>query len=220
MANKTAHAEKSANSGSGVSIEERRFVIDFGAGGARKQDALRVIEEVLASSSAHMGAVLFDELRKAPANEEGDWLSVVEVSVKAYTLASEDIPERNLFKGNSSSESSAESAAYSRAPLILTKRSRKAVTDCVEKGLAYALGENGRDVILSRLQVDYGFSFSEVPDYPGRFAELLDEILQGGARYIEDRIVKELNGRHLYEGEFSSLKSAVQALANLDSEQS
>jgi len=215
---KTTHVEKAANKGTAVNVEEKRFVIDFGVRGARKADALKVIEEGLASSSLRMDALLFDSLNKAPANAGSDWLSVLEISIKAYTQASEGLSDEKFPTRPGSSIASPESA-QSRTPLILTKRSREAVTECVEKGLVYALGENGRDVILSGLQVDYGFSFSEVPDYPGRFAELLDEILHGGARYIEERIVKELNDRHLYKGEFSSLKGAVQALASLDSEQ-
>jgi hypothetical protein len=219
MANKTTRLERPANArtATGVSVDERRFVIDFGPGGAQKVDSLRVIEEGIASSSRRMGAFLFDELNKAPANAGGDWLSVVEISIKAYTLASEEASDESPTRPVASK---AEQVVQPRTPLILTRESRKTITDCVEKGLAYALGENGRDVILSRLQVDYGFSFSEVPDYPGRFTELLDEILQGGARYIEERIVKELNDTHLYEGEFSNLKVAVQALASIDSEQS
>jgi hypothetical protein len=206
--------------GSGVSVEEIRFVINFRTGGTRKGDALTVIKEALTSCSRRLDATLTDALNRSPSENGGDWLSVVELSVRAYTQKSEESSEDTFLGVNGSNVSLADSAARPGTSMILTRRSREVVTECVERGLADALGEYGKDVIIDRLQADYGFSTSEVPDYPGRFSELLDELLQGGGRFSEQRIVKELNDRHLYEGECSSLKGAVRALATVDAEDS
>jgi hypothetical protein len=79
MSTSAARVERPEKLGQGVSVEERRFVMDFGAGGARTADVLYMVEEGLASSSKQLHGVFFKRHSDFSATPSGDWVTVVEV---------------------------------------------------------------------------------------------------------------------------------------------
>lgn len=194
----------------------RRYVLDFGPTAQPRRLALSALEGWLANGSKYAGAFFV----KSPSGEEAlpdeAFVSAIEINVRVITTT---VPP-DLVTGLSSW---AQAEARTTLPAVsttsrhdLTDASREMVSRRVRTALAYALGEGGRDVVLAQLQLDYGFGFSEVTDYPGRFIELLNEILHSGARFVEERILQELALENASLKGASSFKEAVTRLATAD----
>ena len=191
-------------------IEKRRYVMDFGPNGALKDVALKVIEDWITNGCRYTGAILIKPSDETITTNDQRFVTALEIEVKAYTVSQGPMNESTPLNLRSAPKKREER-------LVLSDELRSGVSETVEKALAYTLGENGRDVVLSRLKIDYGFGFSEVTDFPGRFVELLTEILQGGSRYVEEWIVRELMNKYPYIEETKTFKDAVVKLVALDS---
>ena len=191
-------------------IEKRRYVMDFGPNGALKDVALKVIEDWITNGCRYTGAILIKPSNDPSSTNKQRFVTALEIEVKAYTVS--------VGAMNASSLGSASTKQEER--LVLSDELRTGVSETVEKALAYTLGENGKDVVLSRLKIDYGFGFSEVTDFPGRFVELLTEILQGGSTYVEEWIIRELKTKYPNMAESKTFKDAVLKLVSVDSARS
>jgi hypothetical protein len=191
-------------------IEKRRYVMDFGPNAALKDATLNSIEDWIANGCKYSGAILIKSSPEPAKTDNQVYVTALEIEVKAYTV--------NFGFGNDVTPLILGSPlARGEERLVLSDELRVAVSETVEKALSYTLGENGKDVVLSKLRLDYGFGFSEVTDFPGRFMELLTEVLQGGSKYVEERIIQELRSRYTYLGEDQTFKDAVLKLVAADS---
>lgn len=198
------------------SAEARRYVLDFGPAPIRKEIAINTLEEWLANGSKYTGALLVRTPGQDSSPSDRVYVTAIELSMKVYTTNVGPEDEVGAFVRGRGSVSEAVRPSYSTEKLVLTDGSRQVVSEVVRSALAYTLGESGRDVMLSKLQLDYGFGFSQVTDYPGRFTELLNEILQGGARYVEERILQELETKYPSLKGSGSFKDAVGRLVTID----
>ncbi len=195
------------------SEQEIRYVLDFGPGGAKSGEALKTIEDGLANLSKYAGAIMIRRAKGLPKTSKG-YLTAVEIKMTLYEIPDPtDEVSRFVLGWNTTSP---ESGTTDGDRLVLSAESRAMVSRVVRSALAYTLGDNGRDVVLSKLQLDYGFGFSEVTDFPGRFVELLNEILQGGARYVEERMLQELRSENKILQDCQTLKDAVMKLVLID----
>ena len=192
----------------------RRYVLDFGPTTPSKELALKSLEEWLANGSKYAGAVLIKSQGSDSAAGDPLFVTAIELSVKVYTTTVGPDDEVGSFVRRNTGSTRVIGPEANK--LVLASASREMVSRVLKSALAYSLGESGKDVVLSELQLDYGFGFSEATDYPGRFVELLDEILKGGAKYVEERILQELEREKPGLKGALSFKDAMLLLAELD----
>jgi hypothetical protein len=190
-----------------------RYVLDFGPSGAKTNTTLRAIDGWLSNGAKFSGAIMMRPSKLPQATAES-YVTAVEIEVKVYEIQDPNNEIAKFVLGRNNGPAVA--AQVEDARLVLSESTREMVSSVVRSALSYALGENGRDVVLSKLQLDYGFGFAEVTDFPGRFMELLNEILDGGSKYIEDRIVLELVDHNPDLKGCSSFKDAVTKLVAID----
>jgi hypothetical protein len=196
-------------------IGKIRYVLDFGPDGAKTNTTLKAIDGWLANGSKYSGAIMMRP-SNLPMASPDSYVTAVEIEVKVYEIQ-EPTNEVSRFVLGRRNSSTSSTAVIDDGRLVLTDSTREMVSTVVRSALGYALGENGRDVVLSKLQLDYGFGFAEVTDFPGRFMELINEILDGGSKYIEDRILQQLVKENPQLVHCKTFKEAVMKLIAIDS---
>ena len=194
----------------------RRYVLDFGPAAHPRSLALSALEGWLANGSKYSGAFFLKSPTSPETSDQDGFVSAIELNVRIITttLPSDQATGASAWAQPQASPVRSESSISANRDL--TDASREMVSRRVRSALAFALGEGGRDVVLAQLQLDYGFGFSEVTDFPGRFIELLNEILQSGARFVEERILEELALENPSLKKASSFKEAIAQLATVD----
>jgi hypothetical protein len=197
--------------------EKRRYVIDFGPNAARMETTLAAIEQWLDISAQQTGAIFLKSPDESSDTNRRDCVTAVEVEIKVIIVDSEPFGYAGRFVIERGRQSTLSPVRRSEERLVLSESTRASVNEIVQRALSHALGENGRDVVLNKMQIDYGSGFSQVPDFPSRFVELLDEILREGARNVEDRMIKEFKDRYPSLGECQTFKEVVLALVTADS---
>jgi hypothetical protein len=196
-----------------VPVGKIRYVLDFGPTGAKTVAALDAIDGWLSNGSKYSGAIMIRP-SNLPVPSVDSCVTAIEIEVKLYEIDDPNDEVTKFVLGRTGAPPAR--AANDDVRLTLSGDTRRMVSGAVRSALGYALGESGRDVVLSRLQLDYGFGFSEVTDFPGRFMELLNEILQGGSRFVEERMLQELRVENPALRDCGTLKEAIIALVAVD----